>query len=189
MFKGQKTLAALAVSLLFTSPVFAADEGSGEIHFKGEVLEAPCEIAPEDLDMTIDLGEVTTYRMNEDHHSDKKPVDIHLINCRAGSTNDGTGVALSRVVVKFDGTSKTTGAEPLLANTTVGGATGVGVRLMNKDDSPIVLGTDSKETLLPRGIDAQLTLNFFAWMEQIDAGNGVTPGAVTAEATYILDYQ
>ena len=44
MFKGQKTLAALAVSLLFTAPVYAADEGSGEIHFKGEVIEAPCEI-------------------------------------------------------------------------------------------------------------------------------------------------
>ncbi|HEH7780001.1 type 1 fimbrial protein, partial [Escherichia coli] len=27
MFKGQKTLAALAVSLLFTAPVYAADEG------------------------------------------------------------------------------------------------------------------------------------------------------------------
>ncbi|KNF39888.1 fimbrial protein, partial [Escherichia coli] len=26
MFKGQKTLAALAVSLLFTAPVYAADE-------------------------------------------------------------------------------------------------------------------------------------------------------------------
>ncbi|GCU64504.1 fimbrial-like adhesin protein [Escherichia coli] len=44
MFKGQKTLAALAVSLLFTAPVYAADEGSGEIHFKGEVTEAPFEI-------------------------------------------------------------------------------------------------------------------------------------------------
>ncbi len=43
MFKGQKTLTALAISLLFTAPVYAADEGSGEIHFKGEVIEAPCE--------------------------------------------------------------------------------------------------------------------------------------------------
>ncbi|MCO0229337.1 type 1 fimbrial protein, partial [Escherichia coli] len=28
MFKGQKTLTALAISLLFTAPVYAADEGS-----------------------------------------------------------------------------------------------------------------------------------------------------------------
>lgn len=41
MFKGQKTLTALAISLLFTAPVYAADEGSGEIHFKGEVVVTP----------------------------------------------------------------------------------------------------------------------------------------------------
>ena len=81
MFKGQKSLAALAISLLFASPVFAADEGSGEIHFKGEVIEAPCEIHPDDLDMNIDLGEVTTSHINREHHSEKKPVNIRLINC------------------------------------------------------------------------------------------------------------
>ncbi|PVA01261.1 type 1 fimbrial protein, partial [Acinetobacter nosocomialis] len=68
MFKGQKTLAALAVSLLFTAPVYAADEGSGEIHFKGEVIEAPCEIHPEDIDKNIDLGQVTTTHINREHH-------------------------------------------------------------------------------------------------------------------------
>lgn len=60
MFKGQKTLAALAVSLLFTAPVYAADEGSGEIHFKGEVIEAPCEIHQDDIDKEVELGQVTT---------------------------------------------------------------------------------------------------------------------------------
>ena len=32
-------------------------------------------------------------------------------------------------------------------------------------------------------------LNFFAWMEQIDQATPVTPGAVTANATYVLDYK
>ena len=50
MFKGQKTLTALAISLLFTAPVYAADERIGEIHFKGEVIEAPCEIHQDDID-------------------------------------------------------------------------------------------------------------------------------------------
>ncbi len=64
MFKGQKTLTALAISLLFTAPVYAADEGSGEIHFKGEVIEAPgsdsnllivfyVQIMPDDLVMQL----------------------------------------------------------------------------------------------------------------------------------------
>ncbi|CAD5508104.1 putative fimbrial-like adhesin protein [Escherichia coli] len=70
MFKGQKTLAALAVSLLFTAPVYAADEGSGEIHFKGEVIEAPCEIHQDDIDKEVELGQVTTSHINQSHHSD-----------------------------------------------------------------------------------------------------------------------
>lgn len=55
MFKGQKHWPPRHISTIrFTC--FAADEGSGEIHFKGEVIEAPCEIHPDDLDMNIDLG-------------------------------------------------------------------------------------------------------------------------------------
>ena len=81
MFKGQKTLAALAVSLLFTAPVYAADEGSGEIHFKGEVIEAPCEIYQDDIDKEVELGQVTTSHINQSHHSDAVAVDLRLVNC------------------------------------------------------------------------------------------------------------
>ena len=81
MFKGQKTLAALAVSLLFTAPVYATDEGSGEIHFKGEVIEAPCEIHQDDIDKEVELGQVTTSHINQSHHSDAVAVDLRLVNC------------------------------------------------------------------------------------------------------------
>lgn len=81
MFKGQKTLTALAISLLFTAPVYAADEGSGEIHFKGEVIEAPCEIHQDDIDKEVELGQVTTSHINQSHHSDAVAVDLRLVNC------------------------------------------------------------------------------------------------------------
>ena len=167
MFKGQKTLAALAISLLFASPVFAADEGSGEIHFKGEVIEAPCEIHPDDLDMNIDLGEVTTSHINREHHSEKKPVNIRLINCDIAGWDDGNGGVVSKVGVTFDSTAKTTGATPLLSNISAGEATGVGVRLMNKDESFVVLGTEAP-TIDLLASSTEQTLNFFAWMEQMD---------------------
>ena len=79
MFKGQKTLTALAISLLFTAPVYAADEGSGEIHFKGEVIEAPCEIHQDDIDKEVELGQVTTSHINQSHHSDAVAVDLRLV--------------------------------------------------------------------------------------------------------------
>ncbi|MFG5895202.1 fimbrial protein [Escherichia coli] len=163
MFKGQKTLTALAISLLFTAPVYAADEGSGEIHFKGEVIEAPCEIHQDDIDKEVELGQVTTSHINQSHHSDA-------------------------VAVTFDSSAKTTGADPILNNTSTGEATGVGVRLMNKDQSNIVLGTATPDIDLAPTSSEQ-TLNFFAWMEQIDQATPVTPGAVTANATYVLDYK
>ena len=167
MFKGQKTLAALAVSLLFTAPVYAADEGSGEIHFKGEVIEAPCEIHPEDIDKNIDLGQVTTTHINREHHSNKVAVDIRLINCDLPASDNGSGMPVSKVGVTFDSTAKTTGATPLLSNTSAGEATGVGVRLMDKNDGNIVLGSAAPDLDLDASSSEQ-TLNFFAWMEQID---------------------
>ena len=93
-----------------------------------------------------------------------------------------------KVAVTFDSSAKTTGADPILNNTSTGEATGVGVRLMNKDQSNIVLGTATPDIDLAPTSSEQ-TLNFFAWMEQIDQATPVTPGAVTANATYVLDYK
>ncbi|ORT45375.1 fimbrial protein [Escherichia coli] len=188
MFKGQKTLAALAVSLLFTAPVYAADEGSGEIHFKGEVIEAPCEIHQDDIDKEVELGQVTTSHINQSHHSDAVAVDLRLVNCDLENSNNGSGGKICKVAVTFDSSAKTTGADPILNNTSTGEATGVGVRLMNKDQSNIVLGTATPDIDLAPTSSEQ-TLNFFAWMEQIDQATPVTPGAVTANATYVLDYK
>ena len=46
MFKGQKHWPHWPYISAIHCTCFAADEGSGEIHFKGEVIEAPCEIHP-----------------------------------------------------------------------------------------------------------------------------------------------
>ena len=96
MFKGQKTLAALAVSLLFTAPVYAADEGSGEIHFKGEVIEVPCEIHQDDIDKEVELGQVTTSHINQSHHSDAVAVDLRLVNCDLENSSNGSGGKISK---------------------------------------------------------------------------------------------
>nr|MCZ5847717.1 fimbrial protein [Escherichia coli] len=98
------------------------------------------------------------------------------------------GGKISKVAVTFDSSAKTTGADPILNNTSTGEATGVGVRLMNKDQSNISFRHRySRYRLAPTS--SEQTLNFFASMEQIDQATPVTPGAVTANATYVLDYK
>lgn len=126
--------------------------------------------------------------INQSHHSDAVAVDLRLVNCDLENSNNGSGGKISKVAVTFDSSAKTTGADPILNNTSTGEATGVGVRLMNKDQSNIVLGTATPDIDLAPTSSEQ-TLNFFAWMEQIDQATPVTPGAVTANATYVLDYK
>lgn len=187
MFKG-KTLIATAITLLLASTAYAADEGSGEIHFKGEVIEAPCEISQNDIDKQVELGQVSTNHINQAHHSDAIAVDIHLIHCDLENSNNGSGGKISKVSVTFDSSAKTTNADPILSNTSTGEASGVGVRLMNKNQSNITLGTATPDIeLIPASTEQ--TLNFFAWMEQLDQATPVTPGAVTANATYVLEYK
>ena len=133
------------------------------------------------------VGRVEFYsHINQSHHSDAVAVDLRLVNCDLENSSNGSGGKISKVAVTFDSSAKTTGADPILNNTSTGEATGVGVRLMNKDQSNIVLGTATPDIDLAPTSSEQ-TLNFFAWMEQIDQATPVTPGAVTANATYVLD--
>ncbi|EIF0919132.1 type 1 fimbrial protein, partial [Escherichia coli] len=56
------------------------------------------------------------------------------------------------------------------------------------NDGNIVLGSAAPDLDLDASSSEQ-TLNFFAWMEQIDNAVDVTAGEVTANATYVLDYK
>ena len=59
----KKTLLSMFATALLSGVAFNAladdpNQGSGKITFKGEVIDAPCSIAPGDEDQTINLGEV-----------------------------------------------------------------------------------------------------------------------------------
>ncbi|POP42870.1 type 1 fimbrial protein [Superficieibacter electus] len=187
----QKSLLGISIALLFSASAYAADDqGSGELHFKGEIVNAPCEIHPDDINQSIDLGMVTTKRINTDKHSTAKAVNIRLINCDLANSDNGSGDPISKVAVTFDSDARTTEGTLMLDNTSTGEATGVGVMILNKDQTPVTLGQPTSDINLLEASSSQ-TLNFFAWMQVIDASGTTpaTPGAVTANATYVLDYK
>lgn len=167
-------MAALAVSLLFTAPVYAADEGSVKFTLKVKLLKHRVKYIRMILIKRLKPGQVTTSHINQSHHSDAVAVDLRLVNCDLENSNNGSGGKISKVAVTFDSSAKTTGADPILNNTSTGEATGVGVRLMNKDQSNIVLGTATPD-IDTAPTSSEQTLNFFAWMEQIDQATPVTP--------------
>ncbi|EFO1262570.1 type 1 fimbrial protein [Escherichia albertii] len=185
----KKSLLGFSVALLMTSAAYAdVDGGSGELHFTGTVSSAPCDIHPDDINQDIELGNVRTTEINNTGHSTEKRIVIRLINCDIPNSDDGTGSPLTKVTITFDSAAKTVMGTPMLANTTTGGATGVGVMLFDKDHNPVTLGQANPDIPLNSASSA-MDLVAYAWMQQVDSGTAVTAGAVTANATYVLTYK
>ncbi|GHD96052.1 fimbrial protein [Pseudocitrobacter faecalis] len=187
MNSGKKTLLALAISVLASGYALAddIDGGGGKITFTGLVISAPCSIKADDIDKKVDLGEVTDTFINANTHSEAKDSSITLENCALPSSDDGKGQPLSKVKVTFTSSNVVASNPGLLSNTFAGGASNVGVRLMDSTGANITLGTAKELALNPDS--ATQILPFQAWMEKIGA-NTVTAGGVTATANYTLIY-
>jgi type 1 fimbria pilin len=189
-----KTLLAVATAALMAGTSFTAsaddvNQGSGKITFTGEVISAPCSIAPGDEDQTIGLGEVADQVLNSGQKSLPVPVTIHLQDCILSTTDGTTTTTIDKVKVTFTSTGVDTTDASLMKNTyegNVGGAGGVGVRLLDMGNNNVTLGTPV--TVDFTTTNAYQELNFQARMEAA-AGKTATPGNVRAQANYVLDYK
>ncbi len=175
----KKTLLSMFATALLSGVAFNAladdpNQGSGKITFKGEVIDAPCSIAPGDEDQTINLGEVADTVLKSGQKSLPVDVTIHLQDC---ILSDGTNT-VDKVKITFSSAKNT-----LEGN--IGGATDVGVRLVKSDNTNVTLGTPI--TINFPTTNSYQELNFKARMESL--GRTATPGNVQAQANYVLDYK
>ena len=185
----KKTLLSMFATALLSGVAFNAladdaNQGSGKITFKGEVIDAPCSIAPGDEDQTINLGEVADTVLKSGQKSLPVDVTIHLQDC---ILSDGTNT-VDKVKITFSSASVDANDSNLLKNTlegNIGGATDVGVRLVKSDNTNVTLGTPI--TINFPTTNSYQELNFKARMESL--GRTATPGNVQAQANYVLDYK
>lgn len=59
----------------------AGSQGHGTVHFKGEIIDAPCSISPDTADQTVDLGQVSNSALKDNGKSVPVPFNIKLQNC------------------------------------------------------------------------------------------------------------
>ncbi|STG02111.1 PixA protein [Escherichia coli] len=78
-----KVIIATMLASTVSFGVNAANQGQGVINFKGTVIDAPCGIAQESADQTINFGQISKAHLNADGISVKKDLDIKLVNCDA----------------------------------------------------------------------------------------------------------
>ena len=182
-FKKSALIIALASSA-FISQAFAADEGNGRIHFTGTVINAPCSIAPNSTDISVDLGQVANKVLETGNkYSQNVNYTIHLQDCNLTAQTAGTVEypAMSKVAVSFAGTPDSSATE-LLANT--GSAKGAGIRLIDANGDLLKVGDTSKDINLVTGNNE---LVFAARVESNT--QPVSTGTIVSQATYALNYK
>ncbi|WON78392.1 fimbrial protein [Serratia sp. UGAL515B_01] len=159
----------------------AADGGVGKIIFHGNILDAPCSIAPgaNGSEQNVELGQVASSQLSNQGTSSPKNFEIQLVNCEVG--------ALGKTVsITFGGsTAGNTGADANLLGIT-GTAKGAGVAVTDGSSNQIVLG---KKTALRKLIDGDNTLNFSAYLQGLAASSAVVPGEYSSVADFTIDYE
>ncbi|MEM5506717.1 fimbrial protein [Shewanella frigidimarina] len=156
-----------------SSPLVMA-AGSGEVNFKGVIIDAPCGIAPTSSDQTIDFGQLSLTHLNSGGHSNSIPLKIELVNCSLNIGGSNT------VLIKFTG--DTVGITKNLLATT--GDTNTAI-VISSTDGDINFGSASTAQELGVGKN---TIAFQAWVTQASESNVVNAGTFTAVTNFTLEY-
>lgn len=169
---------AVAMALVSFGANAAKSQGQGTVNFKGSVIDAPCGIAPESADQTIDFGQISKAHLNNDGISMKKNVDIKLVNCDFG-TATAPAALKNNVKVTFSGVN-TGGDFTALGLST----TNAVIKMSGQDGKPVKFdGTAVSTTKLQNGDN---TLRYQAWVQKGD--KAVTEGEFSAVANFALAY-
>ena len=166
-----KTVMAGAVAMALVSfGANAANQGQGVVNFKGTVIDAPCGIAPESADQSIDFGQISKSHLENDGISVKKDLNIKLVNCEPNKS----------VAVTF------TGATVAGAPTELGtaGDTGTAVVISGPDGKLVSFGTQGDFQTLKENNNI---LHYSSWVKKATKGT-VKEGDFTAVANFNLTY-
>ncbi len=150
-----------------------ADQGHGNINFKGTVIDAPCGIDPQSADQSIDFGQISKSFLNGGGISKQQKLDIKLVNCDVASLTKG-------VKVTFTGNT-VTGAQSELVTA---GPTNTAV-VINGYGKDVTFGQATDHINLTSGDN---TLHFISWVKQASTKT-VNDGEFSATTKFNLAYE
>lgn len=178
-----KTVMAAAVAAtLISFGAHAANQGGGTVTFTGNIVDAPCSIAPESANQTVDMGTISNSAIRNGT-TQVKNFNIRLEGCDLQKYNaDGTPVTSgtwSGVKVTF------TGATAGTNNQYLGVADNVGIEL-TQGGKPLTIGTSADKVLLQAG---NQTLSFGAQVKAVDATKAIPLTNFNTVANFAVAYE
>lgn len=94
----------IAMALLGGLSTTAMAQGSGEIHFQGTIIDAPCSISADTADQTVDLGQISNTALVAGGASPERAFTIKLEECNWAPVAEGEEAVNRKVAVTFGGT-------------------------------------------------------------------------------------
>ncbi|MDM4208606.1 type 1 fimbrial major subunit FimA [Klebsiella spallanzanii] len=179
-----KTLAIAVLSAMSLSSAAAyADTtavNGGTVHFKGEVVNAACAVDADSVEQTVQMGQVRTAKLaSAGSTSTAVGFNIQLNDC-------DTSVA-TKASVAFAGTAiNSTNANVLaLQSSAAGGASNVGVQILDKTGTPLALDGTSFSSAVTL-IDGT---NIIPFQARYYSTGTATAGTANADATFKVQYE
>lgn len=177
--KLNKIMLAAALTFGVINVAQAAGQGSGTVTFNGSIIDAPCSIAPESIDQTIPLGQISNAALAANGNSGEstpRAFNIKLENCDTATLNT--------VTTTFAGGGASFNADWLGLN---GTAQGAAIVLASQRDGDLKLGQPSLAQDL---VDGNNTLAFSARLKGSGSANvAIVPGEFQSIADFTLAYQ
>ncbi|HAT1582210.1 TPA: fimbrial protein [Raoultella ornithinolytica] len=178
-------IAAVAASILSSTTAFADDPvpnpavNGGEVHFKGEIVNAGCAIDNNSINQTVQLGQVRSVKL-KDTGSMSTPVGFRI------QLDDCDISIASKASFAFSGTA-VEGHNDVLAlqSSSAGGADKVGIQIVDKDGKAMLFdgATFSNKTALNNGT------NIIPFQARYYSLGNATAGTANADATFKVQYE
>jgi type 1 fimbria pilin len=148
-------------------------QGHGTVHFKGEIIDAPCSIDPNSADQSVDLGQVSNSALANKGKSTPVPFEILLRNCDISTYKTVTATWSGTPDVNMPTAWGITGT-----------ASGAAIIIRDASEKEIELGKASAPTTLTAD---NTTIAMSAFLQ--GDGQTVVPGVFTGAADFTLTYQ
>ena len=185
--KTQFRIMACAIAVLVTGTVTAAPplastagtQGTGgQVKFTGEITDASCNVDSSSANQSVDLGKwAKTYFTGTGVESTKTAFHIKVKDCPN---------SVKQVAVLFDG--NTDAQEPSLLKVN-GGATGVGIKLYEYDQSKqIIPGSVSEKQPVTSGSSGNGSADLIFYANYEATGATVATGLANAVADFNMIY-
>ncbi|ALX93572.1 type-1 fimbrial protein subunit A [Serratia fonticola] len=168
------------VSLASGANAATTTVNGGTVHFTGEVVNAACAVDAGSMDQTVKLGQVKTTTLGV-AGATSTPVGFNI------QLNDCDTTVATQASVAFTGTavSSTYSTALALQGSAAGGASNVGVQILDRTSTPLALNgtTFGAATTLIDGT------NIVPFQARYIATGVATAGSANADATFQVQYQ